>query len=289
MKKIETIRRALPDSLKGNILDCFFFRKEAALFRGDEGCGKSCNGSIIFYTMHKCASTFMPILFSSINKRVLHYKVVDLEGYVYNRYGGQPHQILSGRPDIFASKGFLFCPHRRVLNFSKGVALRPIVMVRDPRDILTSLYFSVTKSHRVPLNKHRRKLFLERRHAAQQLSIDDYVISRVDEFNQRMDELRHVCIEHQIAPILYEDFVVNFDLFYASICSQLGVDTCADELHRLRKLSGFNQEYEAENSSLHIRQRIPGDHAKKLSRETIQYLDEAFKQNIDFFQFVSST
>jgi hypothetical protein len=53
----------------------------------------------------------------------------------------------------------------------------------------------------------------------------------------------------------------------------LGIELTSADIAHLERLGGFDRPIE-ENVSKHIRQRTPGDHLRKLTPETVAFLNE---------------
>jgi hypothetical protein len=67
--------------------------------------------------------------------------------------------------------------------------LRTIVQVRDPRDCVTSAYFSFRESHRPPTDPEKLKAFQQRRETLKAMSIDEYAVRQAAQYLTRMQIL----------------------------------------------------------------------------------------------------
>lgn len=56
-----------------------------------------------------------------------------------------------------------------------------LLVLRDPRDILVSSYYSVAYSHPFPDDKERTKEFLTERYRVRDMTVDQYVIEQSDD------------------------------------------------------------------------------------------------------------
>jgi hypothetical protein len=167
--------------------------------------------------------------------------------------------------------GFRFVP-----GFFKDTHLEEsgtMILVRDPRDMLTSLYYSVSKSHRVP-GGEAGELLMHDRKVAQGMNVDQFVLTRarnqdwVERF-ERISSFRAVGKAWR-----YEDVVFNKSSWFDEILEYLDVDLPP----RMRKalIERVDIVPEADRPDEHVRQVRPGDHQRKLKPETIEELNDIF-------------
>jgi hypothetical protein len=153
-----------------------------------------------------------------------------------------------------------------------------MILVRDPRDMLTSLYYSISKSHRVPDGEAGELLMLDRK-VAQGMSIDQFVLTRarnqdwVERF-ERISSFREVGKAWR-----YEDVVFDKSSWFDEILEYLNVDLPP----RVRKalIERVDIVPEADRPDEHVRQVRPGDHQRKLKPETIEELNGIFSVAIN--------
>lgn len=136
--------------------------------------------SILFFTTHKCASTFINKLLPQVAESSP-YQHMNYEGAIY-RLGnevslGNPYDPLSNLPqDLFFSHGEIYGPLRVPVKLKEEEAFRKIFFLRDPRDVLVSAYYSFGFSHGIPKNVKNQQIFMERRERIQKEGIDCYAI-----------------------------------------------------------------------------------------------------------------
>ena len=187
--------------------------------------------SVYFYTFHKCAST----LFSG-------YVLKNLNGlynidYLHQIYSGKRK---TGKELVFKDKGFVYGPIRLSAD-RQGPGWRMLVnpttspdfvenkialfLVRDPRDILVSSYYSFGFTHglsKVPEIRERQKA--ERRNI-QEKTVDEYVLGSVRrqiELFRVVHDLSSACAHSAI--LKYEDMIENFDFFVQQFRKYVGVE-----------------------------------------------------------------
>ncbi|MFO8053162.1 MAG: sulfotransferase family 2 domain-containing protein [Candidatus Omnitrophota bacterium] len=113
---------------------------------------KSNHQSILFFTTPKAASCYMGNIMKKLCKEA-GLVTVDLDAYFYT-IGKQSKWLDAKRISKKASyqpSGYFFGPFRSV---HKGISnldsYKILIVVRDPRDVLVSNYFSICYSHGYP-------------------------------------------------------------------------------------------------------------------------------------------
>ena len=235
-----------------------------------DGVGKH---SIYFFSTHKCASTFLNSLAKNLadfeNKRH-----IDIETYLATN----PQK----RDELYASKSF--CEHilsRKGYYF--GVFRYPflhlphptnqkiVLVLRDPRDILTSQYFSIAYSHPLLTSK-----FIQKRKNALEIGIDRHVIEMSDRFlNTYNGYLKNYIGRNDVLLVKYEDMVSDFGNVLVKILDFIEHPEKAKALSYWTSNNPFV--INGENAARHRRKITPGDHKEKLKNETISFLNEKFK------------
>jgi hypothetical protein len=240
----------------------------------DEIPGIPCAGGFVF-GLYKSGST---MLHGAVRRlaRATQTKQVDV---IHSFHGGGIHlekaefseaekaalEHWMGRPGILYS-GWRQFP----LNYR--LPLRPethtFLLIRDPRDILTSHYFSLRYSH--PVRGPSGSDILKSRQHLQTTGIDAFALSaakQIEGYFRAYDALAGTNLMLR----RYEDVIFDKPKLIADLCSHFGISAPRPRLERIAK--GIDQRPAAEDVSAHIRQVTPGDHKKKLQPETIEQLN----------------
>jgi hypothetical protein len=166
--------------------------------------------SLYFITFHKCASTLvqrelLPAFFG--------LEVVD---FAAQASLGQEDQDL-----VFADCGHLYGPIRltanqdsptrkflldRVANLDFLQDKRVMFFIRDPRDILVSMYFSFGWSHPLSKNERVRAIQVAQRQEIQKMDLDTYVLREMPALKRacwQLAKLRMHCQDSDL--VRYED------------------------------------------------------------------------------------
>ncbi|MEG3085509.1 sulfotransferase domain-containing protein [Sphingomonas sp. PB2P12] len=161
-------------------------------------------------------------------------------------------------------------------NYARFGAVRKVFLIRDPRDILTSQYFSFGGkhfSHRLP-NKNADSV-VEYHMRDKHLEIDEYVIDHAEVLHDKLRCYRERIFDENLLIVRYEDIFFDKYRSLQAVISHIGIniDRTAIEAvamaHDIRPVS--------EDPTRHIRRGTPGDHANKLQPVTIEKLTTMFR------------
>ena len=152
---------------------------------------------------------------------------------------------------------------------------RTVLLVRDPRDALTSLYFSVAYSHVPPGTADSPKLlaaFEARRARVRAMAIDDFVLQEAKGQERLMRRILANTPRHRL--YRYEEIIFDKLAWTVDMVEYLGL---SPPPHLVSTVVARNDVLPAEDAPLeHVRHVTPGDHRDKLRPETIAALDARF-------------
>jgi hypothetical protein len=192
---------------------------------------------------------------------------------------------------IFAEKGYCYGGFRGFpSNFKIPIIRRAkkILQVRDPRDLLTSHYFSLRESH-PPLGKVLKSdpqdsaLF----ELARTLDIDSYVDRVAPVYKQLLAGYRKLVSRYDVRLYRYESIVYDKVAWINSICNYYDWNLPQEYIRDLAAKHDIFPSTEA--SGKHIRQVHPGDYTRKLKRQTIELLTRYFADDMRFFGYSEET
>jgi hypothetical protein len=156
--------------------------------------------------------------------------------------------------------------------FGKG---RSVLLVRDPRDMLTSLYYSIAFSHRPPPSQEAGSLvdaFNDQRHAALESSVDAYALQYAPVVLRIFETMERKTAGIEPKCYRYEDVIFRKLDWIRDVLAYL--DLAVPD----RVVAAIVQRNDvlpaAENAGAHIRRVTPGDHREKLAAATIAQLDD---------------
>lgn len=242
--------------------------------------------SVLALSMHKAGSTIADSIILEFCKE---------KGYGIDRISKAVSSAPIPESQVFVDaqanmldRGFYYGMARGayVKEMSKIYQLRLLVQIRDPRDCITSSYYSRRESHVPPKNPQKRIEFNAKRSKARALTIDEYAEKCIKQYKQRMSVLRGILeIHDDILLIKYEEMVEQTDNWLAKISKFLDQPLTKSLAHRLGCRLDFS--VEDEDPSRHKRQVAPGDHIRKLKSETISYMNTIAVNERRYFGYLT--
>jgi len=190
---------------------------------------------------------------------------------------------------IFQPRGYLYSAFG---GFVPGIPnleeYKVVLMIRDPRDILVSWYYSIAYSHSIPPEtSNRHNEYVEHRASARDMTVDEHVLSQSDRVFDILQRYQKLLVEEypHVFVTSYEEMTTDFEawlhrLFYA--CDLQVSDSMFD------RFIAYNRKIQPsdENKYQHIRKGKPGDYLDKLKPDTITALNDKFSSLLAAFQDV---
>lgn len=151
-----------------------------------------------------------------------------------------------------------------------------LLMVRDPRDIAVSGYFSSAFSHGLPRGGAVRERMLENRQRVRQMEPSEYVLRgsadgpmrNLAAFMAQLDRYEGFVVRR------YEDVIFQKAALARDIAAVLSADVAPQRLDAIAAQNDVRPD--AERPTEHIRQVSPGNYAEHLSSEAQDYLKTKF-------------
>jgi hypothetical protein len=236
---------------------------------------ESKNQSILFFTAHKCASVYVnDILRKIVNDAGI--IPIDFAKYLWQD-GRSIKQVLASpqkAEKAFKSQGYYYGSFREFQPIPHLEQYQIILILRDPRDVLTSLYFSHAYSHEKPsylLGKQP-----EWRIKALNQTLDEFVIANLPIYQKRYSQYTQQLLGKQNVLFLkYEEMVSNFENWLNHLVDFLSIEVNPDIIKEI--IEKANLKVKKENVYAHKRQVTPGDHQRKLQPETIELINSELK------------
>lgn len=264
------------------------FATERALIEGRDPSGSD-HPSILHFSLNKAATQHV--------RRLLTRCVaptglvpVHVNGYAFWSdlpYADQGPVVAPELAPAFHPRGYLYSSFG---GFVGGLAdldrYRKLLVVRDPRDILVSQFFSITTSHQTP-GAAKRDEFLRRRQHARDIGIDAYALERAPVvqaiLRRYADELLPV---PGTLVATYEELVTDLGAWLRRTIAFLELEADDDLVATL--VSEGRPAPAREDTTAKRRQVTPGDHRRKLAPETVAALDEKLAPQLAAFGYATS-
>ena len=247
------------------------YRNERELEKG-KNVSNSKSPSIILFTIQKCASTLITKILKDLSEAdgMVH---IDFDSYFttidetkYQLFDENSFQTKALRP-----KGYYYGAWRHLRRVDALDRFRTLLILRDPKDVLTSMYFSIAYSHSPVAIK-----MADERKRVLKLTIDEFVIEKSPFIAKRYEDYAtHLLGKKGVLFLRYEDMVADFPAWLDKLAAHVGMDNQQEVLDHYKETISFT--VERDNKYAHIRSIQPGDHLRKLKPETITQLNKVLK------------
>lgn len=258
--------------------------------------------------VHSNPNTHQSILHFSVNKAATQYvrsilrRCATEEGMVpVHIYGYAFHTDFPYLADlsvdemkmyqhIFRPRGYLYSVLSGMIEGIPSLEeYLTILMIRDPRDVLVSRYYSIAYSHPEPSKSgNKYKGFIKQRSYAKRVPIDEYVISESEKTHSVYRRYIDLLVERYPEYYLtrYEDMIADFPNWLQSLLNYCQIEPSDQLLNTLIK----EQEKipRKEDKYRHLRKGIAGDYRNKLEQQTIEALNSRFESVLETFGYVHS-
>jgi hypothetical protein len=248
----------------------YFYFKEERLLKNGNSIAKSDKQSIIFFSTHKCASTLINNILEKLsakdNLTPIHFSNYLPKAGMDPLYWDEEFLKTAFKPN-----GYYYGAFRMLYDIPNLENYKILLVLRDPRDVLTSHYFSTAFNHPVA-----RAKTIKDREVAQEQGIDEYVLEKADLYcdiyTKYCDELLHL---PNVLFLKYEDMITEFRPWLGEMTKHLRFNDQTTAIEEIIDSTSFTVKKEDKHSF--IRNVKAGDHKNKLKPATIAKLDEKFK------------
>jgi hypothetical protein len=224
--------------------------------------------TVFFLSVHKAGSTLLQRMVRELSE-LAGRSIVELPTELFRQgvaLDECPLEVLL----LLEEQGYVQSGFRTpwILPYLRSYRRAPkLLLVRDPRDIAVSFYFSMAKSHPVPEAGTTRDRVLQQRETASGLDPSSYVLgghvngvfASLDTFCQQIGRFDGFHV------VRYEDVIFDKVALARQICETMGVDLDEDALQRVADRHDVRPT-EA-RPDRHIRQVTPGGYREHLSDE----------------------
>jgi Sulfotransferase domain len=244
------------------------------------------NGSYFVLAPHKSGSV---LLFSFVQDlaRIANRSIVDFPDQAFLQ-GVDVRDFPLDALALFEDPGHIFIGNRDPHLFSSVRAYRSsrkVILVRDPRDIAVSYYFSVRASHPIPASGSIADDLKERREASLRLDIESFLRERwIDVIFENMREFwRHICRFPDFRIFRYEDVIFEKERFVTNLAAELQMSLAQADLIDIANRHDIRPSEDRPNE--HIRHVTPGNYKDHLSTTACRRLELIFEDVFEAFGY----
>jgi hypothetical protein len=231
-------------------------------------------GSCFVFAFPKSGSVLVNALVQSVMSE-WGVPVIDVPTQLYQK-GIDIAAIQCDLNSLFVGQGYCYSGFRELPRSMLGSgsigSARKILIVRDPRDMLVSRYYSTKYSHGFA----KRGLSQFGRLMAElikdgEMPIDEYCLYYSWMINSQLLSLADVISDRKTLILKYEEFLYDKTDLLRQLCDWLCVGLSSERIEAIA--APHNIIPETERPDQHIRQAHPGDYQRKLKPGTIAALN----------------
>ena len=243
--------------------------------------------SVYVFSLPKAGSVLLDNIMRGLSEQV-GVTYVSLMGEFF-KLGLAEQDVPSATSKVFADNGYCFGGFRaypKTFEIPNLATRKSIFLLRDPRDMLVSHYFSMRSSHPDPgkiLTTSRQSL--PRRDKALVMGVDEYALDLASYYVRQLSRYIDVFETHRgnFTVFRYEDVIFEKRAWVADICKALDWDVSERASNRIADQNDVVPR--SENQAKHIRQVTPGDGVRKLQPETLEKLNALFETQLAYFGY----
>lgn len=255
---------------KSKTLYFWHFKNERQLIRGND-LVHSIKTSIIFFTIHKCVSSYVKRIISLLAEDV-GMRHIDFESY-FNNLKKNKKEIFSDKnylKTIFKDKGYYYGSFKTYRNIPHLNQYKIVLMLRDPRDILVSQYYSMWSTNNSLSNGDKKN-----KHGKTSKNIDEHVLESAKSLKTIYETYCDKLLDKDnVLFIKYEDMLFNYDHCIEKLIKHIQLDSNCKLIQYIKNNDNFILSLEKEYMYKIILR--PGEYKDKLKEDTIKKLNDIF-------------
>jgi len=235
--------------------------------------------SCYFFAFAKSGSTLVDNMLADYC-RACNYAYFSLFGQAFSQ-GITTSDVQRDALECFQRRGYVYSGFRHYPAFELPVDNAPaVLLVRDPRDMLVSLYFSIAKSHVIPTPESR---LVKERALVLGLDLQQFVVKRAPGYARQLTQYLQALSGSDLLTIRYEDGIYDKKKMLTEIVKHYGM---AFKTRLITRIAADHDIIpDAEDEEAHIRQVHPGNFRQRLKPGTIAAVNETLAPFLDQFDY----
>lgn len=246
--------------------------EERVLMEGETLQTKAGAPSVVFFSCHKSGSS-IGLKYLKRLARENELKHINYDAYTSSVSPDSKKLFddASFQKRAYYPKAYFFGCYRFYRPIPNLKDYRVVLLLRDPRDVLVSYYYSMKYNNTI----HQQK-GLDVRNRLQTTSLDDYVLEILPRFKKVFEDyITQVYGKDNVFFAKFEE-LINDSASWLKNASEHCNLKCSDDL--LQRISeGISANLKVEKKHKHHRKASPGEFKEKLKDKTIQILNAEFK------------
>jgi hypothetical protein len=238
--------------------------------------------SFYIFAMHKSGSTLLNKMLDTAFMR-LGVPQIAIPDVTFA--AGLPDDPILNPEEFIFDSGYCYRSFRIFPSYLRNFDIttnKKILLVRDPRDMIVSYYFSMSQSHVIPDSGPLRDELMSLRSTMKEVGIDDFCLQNADEFRKEFRSYRGI-FGSELRVYRYEDVIFSKLDWLNDMLWYLGFVLSSDDRQRIVEENDFRPA--TERPQEHIRQVTPGNYRKHLNGTTIKRLNSEFREILDQFDY----
>lgn len=241
--------------------------------------------SFFVFSVPKSGSTLLMQMLMDVCKQKK-IPVVDLATEIFN-LGIQPTMLTKDINTIWKEQGYAYLGFRSffpAIDFDFNQT-KNILLVRDPRDMLVSLYFSIKYSHVEPADAGSGNSIRINRERLKTVDINQSVLEMAKTYKKYFQDYLTKLPTETTRVYRYEDVIFKKKEWLEDMLAFLNIEL---PIQTIRKIANkYDIRPGKEDPHKHIRQIVPGNYKSHLKPATVEKLDDLFKPIMEYFLYNS--
>lgn len=243
------------------------------------------NPSILFFTLHKCGSVFSGKVLKYILKNA-DMSFVDLYGYfdmsddypLLDYIDSMDTQIVEKIVQAIRPQGYVYAPLRfpNLIPYIREIKkYKIILMIRDPREIIVSAYYSFGFTHALPVVPAKREKYLREKKQISSMTLDEYVYKNTEYWKRTLLSYYETILKNSEQNLLLKYETLNDDFFawLQNLVDFLGVEPSSSAMKHIIFL---NQSYKTKKRKNLL---------DCLEKNTLNFLDQELADVMFFYGY----